>query len=72
MKSKAEVIKAELTGLRVLNVGGCGFGADNVYGQQLRNAWSTVASRTFETWPLSAQRIDFVGGARPLLSRLAS
>lgn len=31
MQSKAEVIKAELAGKRVLDIGGCGFGADNAY-----------------------------------------
>lgn len=46
MKSKAEVIKAELAGKRVLDIGGCGFGADNAYERQLREAWSVVASRT--------------------------
>lgn len=46
MKSKAEVIRSTLAGLRVLDIGGCGFGADNAYERQLRDAWSCVASRT--------------------------
>ncbi|MDD2240227.1 MAG: hypothetical protein PHO14_01955 [Kiritimatiellae bacterium] len=46
MQSKAEVIKAELAGKRVLDIGGCGFGADNAYERQLREAWGVVASRT--------------------------
>lgn len=46
MKSKAEVIKSELAGLHVLDIGGSGFGEDNAYEQQLRNAWGVTASRT--------------------------
>lgn len=46
MKSKAEVIKTELAGKRVLDIGGCGFGANNAYERQLQEAWSVVASRT--------------------------
>ena len=46
MKSKAEVIESELTGLRVLDIGGSGFGEDNAYEQQLRKAWGVTASRT--------------------------
>ena len=46
MKSKAEVIKTHLAGMRVLDIGGCGFGADNPYERQLREAWSVAASRT--------------------------
>ena len=46
MKSKAEVIKSELAGLHVLDIGGSGFGEDNPYERQLRDAWSVAASRT--------------------------
>ncbi|MGA1531147.1 MAG: hypothetical protein ACO398_10455 [Kiritimatiellia bacterium] len=46
MKSKAEVIRAELIGLRVLDIGGSGFGEDNAYERQLRDAWSVAKSRT--------------------------
>jgi len=46
MKSKAEVIKSELAGLHVLDIGGSGFGEDNAYERQLRDAWSVAASRT--------------------------
>jgi hypothetical protein len=46
MKSKADIIRSTLTGLRVLDIGGCGFGADNAYERDLRDAWSCVASRT--------------------------
>ena len=46
MKSKAEVIKSELAGLRVLDIGGSGFGEDNAYERQLRDAWGVAASRT--------------------------
>ncbi len=46
MKSKAEVIKSELPGLHVLDIGGSGFGEDNAYERQLRDAWSVAASRT--------------------------
>jgi hypothetical protein len=46
MKSKAQVIQSELAGLRVLDIGGVGFGEDNAYERQLREAWSVAASRT--------------------------
>ena len=46
MKSKAEVIKSELAGLHVLDIGGSGFGEDNAYERQLREAWNVAASRT--------------------------
>jgi len=46
MKSKAEVIKSELTGLDVLDIGGSGFGEDNAYELQLRDAWNVATSRT--------------------------
>jgi len=46
MKSKAEVITSELAGLHVLDIGGSGFGEDNAYERQLRDAWSVAASRT--------------------------
>jgi hypothetical protein len=45
MKSKAEIIRSELKGLHVLDIGGCGFGEDNAYERQLRDAWDVVASR---------------------------
>lgn len=46
MLSKAEVIEANLRGLRVLDVGGCGYGEDNAYEQRLRRAWGVARSRT--------------------------
>ena len=46
MRSKAEVISKELAGLRVLDIGGSGFGQDNPYERQLKAAWSVVRSRT--------------------------
>lgn len=46
MKSKAEIIRSELAGLRVLDIGGSGFGEDNAYERQLQEAWTVTASRT--------------------------
>jgi len=46
MKSKADVMRAELAGLRVLDIGGSGFGADNAYERDLKSAWSVVRQRT--------------------------
>jgi len=45
LKSKAEIIRSELRGLHVLDIGGCGFGEDNAYERQLREAWGVAASR---------------------------
>ena len=45
MKSKAEIIRGRLAGLRVLDIGGAGFGADNPYERELRAAWRMAARR---------------------------
>lgn len=46
MRSKAEVIREELAGLSVLDIGGAGYGETNPYELQLRDAWSAVKDRT--------------------------
>lgn len=46
MKSKAEVIRENLVGLRVLDIGGAGYGQSNPYEIQLKAAWATVKERT--------------------------
>ena len=46
MKSKAEIIREHLRGLSVLDLGGAGYGGDNAYERDLRNAWSVVKKRT--------------------------
>ncbi len=45
MKSKAEIIRSVLSGKRVLDIGGAGFGADNAYERDLRAAWQKAALR---------------------------
>ena len=45
MKSKAEVIREQLAELRVLDIGGAGYGADNPYEKELREAWSLTKQR---------------------------
>jgi hypothetical protein len=45
MRSKAEIIRQQLAGLRVLDIGGAGFGGDNAYERELRGAWGGVAHR---------------------------
>jgi hypothetical protein len=63
MKSKAEIIKLELKGLRVLDIGGSGFGADNAYERQLRDAWKVAASRTtIDLSPLANIQADLNKG----------
>lgn len=67
MRSKAETIKSELKGLRVLDIGGSGFGADNAYERQLQEAWRVTALRT--TVDLSPQaniQADLNQGLPPL------
>lgn len=67
MKSKAEVIRSELAGLHVLDLGGCGFGEDNPYERQLRDAWSVVASRTTVDYtPHADVQADLNRGLPPL------
>jgi len=46
MRSKAEVIREQLAGLRVLDIGGSGYGEHNAYERELREAWSLAAGRT--------------------------
>ena len=46
MRSKAEIIMQELTGLRVLDIGGSGYGGDNAYEKELRRAWGNCRART--------------------------
>lgn len=46
MRSKAEIIAQELAGLRVLDIGGSGYGGDNPYERELRQAWSRCRART--------------------------
>lgn len=45
MISKSEVISRYLRDLRVLDVGGVGYGGDNAYEAGLRDAWKTSAAR---------------------------
>lgn len=46
MRSKSEIIAQELTGLRVLDIGGSGYGGDNAYEKELRRAWGNCRTRT--------------------------
>ncbi len=46
MKSKAEIIAQNLKELRVLDLGGSGYGEDNAYERQLQAAWRVCAQRT--------------------------
>lgn len=45
MIAKAELIREHLKGLRVLDIGGAGYGADNAYEAELKQAWSVCAKR---------------------------
>ncbi|MBU1735445.1 MAG: class I SAM-dependent methyltransferase [Verrucomicrobia bacterium] len=45
MKSKAEIIRDNLKGLQVLDIGGSGYGEDNPYESELRKAWSVCKQR---------------------------
>jgi hypothetical protein len=63
MKSKAEIIESELNGLRVLDIGGSGFGEDNAYERQLRKAWSVTSARTtIDLSPLADIQADLNQG----------
>ena len=46
MKSKAEVIREKLAGLQVLDIGGSGYGGENAYEKELKEAWALTTSRT--------------------------
>jgi hypothetical protein len=59
VKSKAEVIREQLAGLRVLDIGGAGYGEDNSYEQELKTAWSVAKERTSLDWSDRADiRVD--------------
>ena len=45
MKSKAEIIREHLKGLRVLDIGGSGYGEENPYESELRTAWRVCKQR---------------------------
>ena len=45
MKSKAEIIRENLAGLRVLDLGGVGYGDENPYEKELSEAWKVCARR---------------------------
>ncbi|MDD5482812.1 MAG: hypothetical protein PHP98_04080 [Kiritimatiellae bacterium] len=46
MRSKSEIIARELYNLRVLDIGGAGYGGDNPYERELKRAWGQCRSRT--------------------------
>lgn len=59
MKSKADIIRERLAGLRVLDIGGAGFGGDNAYERELRDAWTVAAKRvTLDVSPAADVQID--------------
>ncbi|MFH1184756.1 MAG: hypothetical protein V1755_06910 [Chloroflexota bacterium] len=45
MKSKAEIIREHLAGLRVLDIGGSGYEQNNAYERELAEAWSLCKAR---------------------------
>lgn len=60
MISKSEVISRHLRGLRVLDIGGVGYGADNAYEAGLRDAWRASAARvTVDDSPEADVRLNF-------------
>ena len=56
MKSKTEVIRQQLAHLRVLDLGGAGYGDENDYEREIRKAWSFARTRTTVDW---SERADF-------------
>ena len=46
MKSKADIIRQHLAGLRVLDIGGTGYQSDNAYEIELSQAWALCKKRT--------------------------
>ena len=45
MKSKAEIIRDNLAGLTVLDIGGMGYEEENAYERELADAWGTCKKR---------------------------
>ncbi|MBP7274827.1 MAG: hypothetical protein KBA51_01330, partial [Kiritimatiellae bacterium] len=51
LRGKPEIIRTDLAGLRVLDIGGAGYGADNPYERAMRSAWSGCARTTLDHHP---------------------
>ena len=45
MKSKADLIREHLAGMRVLDIGGAGYGEQNAYEEELSEAWLVCKQR---------------------------
>lgn len=59
MISKAELIRKELLGLNVLDLGGTGYEEENPYEQELWKSWQSCASRTIvDDTPSADVRVD--------------
>ena len=52
------MIREELAGLRVLDIGGAGYGADNPYERAMRAAWSGCTRTTLDNHPAADIRLD--------------
>jgi hypothetical protein len=54
MKSKAEIIREQLAGLRVLDIGGTGYSRNSAYETELSEAWSLCTARVIVDCSLTA------------------
>lgn len=60
MKAKVDVIRESLAGNKVLDIGGSGYGEDNAYERELREAWDLCSKRTTVDYSAEADiQIDF-------------
>ncbi len=58
LRGKPEIVREELEGLRVLDVGGAGYGADNPYERAMKRAWSGCTRTTLDNHPAADIRVD--------------
>lgn len=60
MRSKAEIIRSELVGMSVLDIGGMGYGESNPYEDELVRAWSVCSKRVSADFSSNADiSVDF-------------
>ncbi len=58
LRSKADIIRQDLKGLRVLDVGGAGYGQSNPYERELAAAWSGCRRTTLDADERADLRVD--------------
>lgn len=67
LRGKPEIIREDLAGLRVLDIGGAGYGADNPYERAMKAAWGGCTRTTLDNHPAADIRLDLNSSPLPPL-----